>query len=265
MTLYWFYFPLIGILAGIGAGLFGIGGGFLIVAILSFVFAREGMAAGLIMHVAIGSSLASIVLTSFSSLLAHHRRGAVLWPVVRRLTPGIIVGTLAGSLLASAMSTDALRVFFGAFAFIAAIQIGFELRPAGTRTLPGSPGMTAAGATIGLVSALAGIGGGAASNPFLLWCNVRIHNSVATAAACGLPIALAGMTGFILTGWGSPDLPRFASGYVYWPAVAGIAMTSVLAAPLGARLAHALPVPVLRKAFAVLLALIGLRMFLSFL
>lgn len=264
MTFQWLYFPIIGAFAGLGAGLFGIGGGFLIVATLSFVFITDGMAPELIMHVAIGSSLASIVFTSLSSLLAHHRRGAVLWPVARRLVPGIVAGTLIGSALASRMSTDALTVFFGAFAFIAAIQIGFELRPRAARALPGQAGMTAAGATIGLVSALAGIGGGAACNPFLLWCNVKIHNSVATAAACGLPIALAGTAGFIAAGWGLQDLPRFATGYVYWPAVAGIAVTSVFVAPLGARLAHALPVSVLRRAFAVLLALIGLRMFLSF-
>ena len=265
MTLPWLYFPLIGIFAGLGAGLFGIGGGFIIVAALSYVLAAEGIVSGPLMHVAIGTSLASIVFTSLSSLAAHHRRGAVLWPVVRVMAPGIVIGTLLGSWLAGAMSTVALSVFFGALAVAAAIQIGFNLRPAAKRQLPGPVGINAAGAIIGSVSALAGIGGGAACNPFLLWCNVKIHNSVATAAACGLPVALAGTLGFIWSGWGAAGLPAWSSGYVYWPAVAGIAATSVLAAPLGARLAHALPVVVLRRAFAVLLAFIGLRMCLGFL
>lgn len=260
VNLEWLLFPLIGLFAGLGAGLFGIGGGFLIVALLSVVLAREGVAAERIMHLSIGSSLASIVFTSISSLLAHHRRGAVLWPVFRRLLPGIILGTLAGAWLAGLANTNALQIFFGLFALAAALQIGLELRPAPHRDLPGMAGMTAAGAGIGIVSALAGIGGGAASNPFLLWCNVRIHNSVATAAACGLPIATAGALGFIWSGWDEPNLPPGSTGFVFWPAALGIAMTSVLVAPLGARLAHALPVRTLRRAFAVVLGLIGIRM-----
>lgn len=263
MTLYWIFFPLTGLVVGLGAGLFGIGGGFLIVAILSLVFVRAGVPTEIIMHLAIGSSLASIIFTSMSSLWAHHRHGAVLWPVLVRLVPGIIMGTLAGSWLADTMNTLGLRVFFGAFALAAAIQIGFELRPAGQRSLPGQAGMTAAGVVIGAVSALAGIGGGAATNPFLLWCNVSMRNSVATAAACGLPIALAGTVGFVVSGWHTPGLPAGSTGYVYWPAVLGVALTSVLSAPLGARLAHTLPVRTLRRAFAVLLALIGLRMILT--
>ncbi len=259
----WLLFPLIGVFAGLGAGLFGIGGGFIIVAALAFVFTADGLSREIVMHLAIGSSLASIVFTSISSLLAHHRHGAVLWPVVRRLMPGIVAGTLLGAWLASVISSDGLQAFFGLFAIAAAVQVGLELRPDAHRSLPGSGGMTAAGSVIGLVSALAGIGGGAASNPFLLWCNVRIHNSVATAAACGLPIALAGTFGFMLSGWDSSLLPRGATGFVFWPAVLGIAATSVLAAPLGARLAHALPVTPLRRAFAVVLALIGLRMILA--
>ncbi len=263
MTSYWLFFPLTGLLAGLGAGLFGIGGGFLIVAILSFVFASAGVPTGIIMHLAIGSSLASIIFTSISSLWAHHQRGAVLWPVFMRLLPGLVTGTLAGAWLADTLNTLGLRVFFGALALAAAIQIGLELRPAGHRALPAAPGMTAAGVVIGAVSALAGIGGGAASNPFLLWCNVGIRNSVATAAACGLPIALAGTIGFVISGWGEAGLPGGSTGFVYWPAVLGVALTSVLSAPLGARLAHSLPVRTLRRAFAVLLALIGLRMILA--
>lgn len=263
MSSYWIFFPLTGVLAGLGAGLFGIGGGFLIVAILSFVFAGGEVPAGIVMHLAIGSSLASIIFTSVSSLWAHHRRGAVLWPVVGRLLPGVVAGTLAGAWLAGVMHTISLRVFFGVFALAAAAQIGFELRPAPHRALPGPAGMSVAGFGIGAVSALAGIGGGAASNPFLLWCNVGIRNSVATAAACGLPIALAGTVGFLVSGWGAEGLPAGATGFVYWPAVLGVAVTSVLAAPVGARLAHTLPVRTLRRAFSVVLALIGLRMVFS--
>ena len=162
MTLYWIFFPLTGLVVGLGAGLFGIGGGFLIVAILSLVFTRAGVPYEVVMHLAIGSSLASIIFTSMSSLWAHHRHGAVLWPVLARLLPGIVMGTLAGSWLADTMNTLGLRVFFGVFALAAAIQSGVVLRPAAHRSLPGPVGMTAAGIATGGVSALSGIGGAAA-------------------------------------------------------------------------------------------------------
>jgi hypothetical protein len=186
----------------------------------------------------------------------------VRWEIFWRLTPGIVAGALAGAVIADALSSAALRQIFGIFELLVAAQMMFGRNPAPHRTLPGKPGMALAGGIIGSVSALIGIGGGTLTVPFLAWCNVNLRNAVATSAACGLPIAIAGASGFIVTGWNAADL-AYATGYVYWPAFAGIVLTSMLFAPLGARLTHTLPVPLLKKFFALFLALLGVRMLLA--
>ena len=251
---------LVGAFVGIMAGLLGVGGGLIIVPALVLVFHRQGVADAVIMHLAIGTSLASIVLTSISSMYAHHRRGAVHWPAFRGLTPGIVIGALAGAAVADLMPGHALRVFFGVFVLVVAVQIAFNLMASPHRQLPGKPGLAAAGGAIGVVSSIVGIGGGSLTVPFLVWCNLSIRAAVATSSACGFPIAVAGAAGFVLAGWNARGLPPFSSGYVYWPAQLGIALASVAFAPLGARLAHTLPTDILRKLFALFLAVIGVRM-----
>jgi uncharacterized membrane protein YfcA len=191
---------------------------------------------------------------------AHHRRGAVRWDIFRQLTPGIVVGAFAGAVIADALPTVALRIFFGCFELAVAAHLWFNRAPAPHRALPGAAGMSAAGGVIGAVSSIIGIGGGTLTVPFLTWCNVHLRQAVATSSACGLPIAVAGAIAFVVTGWGTPQLPPGAAGYVYGPAFAGIALASVLTAPLGARLAHRLPVASLRKYFALFLAALGVRM-----
>jgi uncharacterized membrane protein YfcA len=250
----------VGAFAGVVAGLFGVGGGLIIVPVLVFVFQGQGIDASLLVHLAIGTSLATIVFTSLSSVRAHHRHGAVRWEVVRGLTPGIVVGALLGALIADALPTPALRVFFALFELTVAGLLWWNRQPAAHRGLPGMAGMGAAGGVIGAVSSIVGIGGGTLTVPFLMWCNVHLRQAVATSAACGLPIALAGSLAFVITGWDEPRLPAGATGYLYWPALAGIALASMLTAPLGARLAHRLPVATLRKYFALFLALLGVRM-----
>lgn len=254
---------LIGAFAGTVAGLLGVGGGLIIVPVLALLFQRWGFAEAVQMHLAIGTSLATIVLTAVSSMYAHHRRGAVDWSVFRRLTPGIVAGALAGAVIADFMPTRSLRVFFGVFELAVAAQIGFNLMASPRRRLPGNLGMSAAGTAIGALSAVVGIGGGTLTVPFLVWCNVTLRNAVATSSATGLPIAVAGAMGFVLTGWNAPPLPAWTTGYLYWPALAGIAAASLAFAPLGARLAHTLPVDVLRRAFAIFLAVLGVRMLLG--
>jgi len=249
-----------GAVAGILAGLLGVGGGLIIVPALVLIFAAQGVPEAIVMHMALGTSLATIVMTSVSSVRAHHKRGAVLWQVVWRLTPGIVAGTLMGAMLADMLSGGALKRIFGIFALLIAVQLGLGAKPAPHRKLPGGTGMALAGGVIGGVSAIVGIGGGSLTVPFLTWCRVGVHNAVATSSACGLPIALAGSLGFIITGWNETTLPAFSSGYIYWPAMAGIATASALFAPLGARLAHALPADTLKKFFALFLALLGARM-----
>ncbi len=251
---------VVGAFAGLIAGLLGVGGGLVIVPVLALLFERAGVDAAVLMHLAIGTSLATIVVTSLSSLRAHARCGAVRWDVFIALTPGIVLGALTGAAMASRLTGHSLRAFFGLFELAVALQIGFDLVTSAHRRLPGTPGMTLAGGVIGFVSAIVGIGGGTLTVPFLVWCNVSIRQAVATAAACGLPIALAGASGFVASGWAEAGLPPGSTGFLYWPAFAGIAVASVLMAPFGARLAHRLPTQMLRRLFAVFLVILGVRM-----
>ncbi|MBB4844843.1 putative membrane protein YfcA [Paucibacter oligotrophus] len=265
----------LGALAGVLAGLLGVGGGIVIVPLLLLIFGGlpwgEAQAASLapIAHMALGTSLASIVFTSVASVRAHHRRGAVDWPLVRRMSPGLVLGTLAGSWLAGQLSTPWLKSLFVAFAFYVGIQMLLNYRPAPGRELPGPLGLHAAGGGIGVFSALVGIGGGSLAVPLMSWCNVPLHRAIASSAAMGFPIALAGALGFIVNGLlaqaGGQVLPPLSLGYVYLPALAAIALGSVLTAPLGARLAHALPVARLKRLFALLLLLLGTRILWSLL
>jgi uncharacterized membrane protein YfcA len=245
-----------GAVAGLLAGLLGVGGGLVIVPALAALYGLHGFRADTLMHFAIGSSLATIVPTSIASLVSHHRRGAIHWAAVRGLTPGILLGALGGAWLASRITSPGLRVLFGGFELLVALQLLAGRQPAAHRGLPGAAGLGLAGGVIGAVSALLGIGGGTLTVPFLRWNGVDILRAVATSAACGLPIALAGATAF--AAGGPPGAMH--TGFIYWPAVGGIVSTSILAAPLGARLAHHLPKPVLQRVFALVLALIGVRM-----
>ncbi len=252
----------LGAFVGVLAGLLGVGGGLVIVPALVWIFHGQ-MSDAMVMHLALGTSLATIVVTSLSSIRAHHQRGAVRWPVVRQLTPGIVVGAWAGAVIADLLPGAVLGKIFAVFMLSMSAQMAFGAQPAAQRELPGRWGMALAGAIIGGMSAIVGVGGGSLTVPFLNWCNVTIRQSVATSAACGLPIALAGTLGFIVTGLDAPDRPAWSLGYVYGPAMIGIAFASMLTAPLGAKLAHTLPTGMLKKIFAVLLAVIGVRMLLA--
>ncbi|MDA8362993.1 MAG: sulfite exporter TauE/SafE family protein [Gammaproteobacteria bacterium] len=253
-------YVLVGTAAGTIAGLLGIGGGFIIVPALLFVFHNQGFAPDLAAHMAIGTSLATIVPTSLSSLLAHHRRGAVQWPVFRLLAPGIILGALAGSMVAGMLHGRVLHAVFGLFASIAAVQLILNRPPAPHRQLPHRLGMIGAGSFIGAVSGITGIGGGSLTVPFLLWCNVGVRQAVATSAACGFPIAVSGTLGFVASGWHDSGLPAWSTGSVYWPAVLVIAAASVTFAQLGARLAHRLPVKLLKRIFAGFLVFMSIKL-----
>lgn len=257
------FYLLLGAFAGVMAGLLGVGGGLIIVPALAWIFQHQQIAETALMHLAIGTSLATIIVTSISSVRAHHQRGAVLWATVWRLTPGIIIGAWLGAAVADALSSFVLQKVFALFVLAMAGQMGFGAKPAPHRDLPETTGMLAAGGVIGVVSAIVGIGGGSLTVPFLSWCNVPIRQAVATSAACGLPIALAGALGFVVTGLNAPDLPAWSLGYVYGPALLGVAVTSMLFAPLGAKLAHTLPTEMLKKIFAVFLAVVGVKMLLG--
>jgi uncharacterized membrane protein YfcA len=252
-----------GVGAGSRAGLLGVGGGLVIVPALIFAFGLQGIPESVLMHLAVGTSLATIVFTSIASIRAHHRRGAVLWRLFAQLTPGIVIGALLGAAVAGMLPGAELRMLFGIFALSVAVQMGLGIKPSPQRQLPGMAGMSLAGTLIGTVSAVVGIGGGSMTVPFLTWCNVSVRQAVATSAACGLPIAIAGAAGFVASGWQSAGLPDYSSGYLYWPAFLGITVASTLFAGLGAKLAHSLPAATLKRVFAMFLLGIGLHLLLS--
>ncbi|MBL0224126.1 MAG: sulfite exporter TauE/SafE family protein [Geobacteraceae bacterium] len=258
----WLLYLGLGAFAGVLAGLLGVGGGLVIVPILTFIFTAQHMPAEHILHLALGTSLASIMFTSVSSLRAHHKRGAVDWTVVRRITPGIMAGTFFGSWVAAQLSTGFLKGSFVVFTYYVALQMLLDIRPHPHRQLPGLAAMSGVGGVIGCVSSLVGIGGGSMSVPFLVWCNIAMHNAIGTSAAIGFPIALAGAAGYLLNGLGA-ELPPHSFGFIYLPALLGVSLASMFTAPLGARLAHSLPIGWLKKIFALLLIVMGTKLLLS--
>lgn len=255
----------LGAVAGVLAGLLGVGGGFVIVPLLSSLLLWQGVSQEMVIHIALGTSLATIMFTSLSSLRAHHRQGMVDWVVVRRISVGIVLGTLLGSAVAGQLSTLGLKIFFVVFAYVMALRMWLDTKPKPSRELPGWVGLSAVGIVIGLLSSLVGIGGGSLSVPFLIWCNVAMHRAVGTSAAIGFPIAAAGTVGYMWAGWGSSGLPSGSVGYVFLPALLGISAASMSFAPLGAGLAKRWPAARLKKFFACLMVLLGSKMLISLL
>ncbi|WP_028451595.1 sulfite exporter TauE/SafE family protein [Chitinilyticum aquatile] len=250
----------VGMVAGLLAGLFGVGGGTVIVPGLLLVFPLVGVPAVQAQHVALGTSLASIVFTGMASAYAHHRRGAVNWAAVRRLVPGILLGTVLGALIAGRMSGLLLQWIFVVFMYAMAVQILLDLKPAPGNALPGYGGNGAVGGIIGVLSSWIGIGGGSLTVPWLLRCNLPVKEAIASSAAVGVPLALAGCIGYTVSGWAVAGLPAGSLGFVYWPAVLAIVLASFPMAKQGAALAHRLPAAKLKKAFAVLLIAVASKM-----
>lgn len=258
--------PLIVELLGLGcvtgflAGLLGVGGGAMLVPFMTLLMTLKGMPEHHVVKMAIATSLATICFTSISSVRAHHRRGAVRWELVRLLAPGIVMGALAGAQIAKQLPSKVLALLFAAFIGFSAVQMFTDKKPKPTRRLPEGAGLLAAGGLIGVLSALLGAGGAFVSVPFMVACNVPIINAVATSAALGFPIALAGTVGYIVAGWSLHDMPPGTLGFLYLPAVLTLAAASVVTAPLGARLAHRLNVVQLKRVFACLLCALAAYM-----
>ena len=252
---------VLGLATGFLAGLLGIGGGMLLVPFLTYILGAQKVAPDLAVKMAIATSMATIMFTSISSVRAHHQRGAVRWDIVKRLAPGIVLGAALASLGVFALLKGSwLALVFAAFVSFSATQMLMDKKPKPTRTLPGTAGQIGAGTTIGFLSGLVGAGGGFVSVPFMTWCNVAIHNAVATSAALGFPIALANALGYIVAGQGVAGLPTGSLGYVFLPALLVIAIASVLMAPLGVKAAHALPVKSLKRVFASILYVLAAYM-----
>ncbi|KPU90811.1 hypothetical protein APR50_32135 [Variovorax paradoxus] len=252
---------VLGLGTGFLAGLLGIGGGMVMVPFITIIMGHRGVPADLAVKMAIATSMATIIFTSVSSVRAHHKRGAVRWDIVKRLAPGIVIGSLVGSLgIFALIKGTALAIVFALFVGFSATQMFLDRKPKPTRQMPGTAGQLGAGGAIGLVSGLVGAGGGFISVPFMTWCNISIHNAVATSAALGFPIAVANVAGYVISGQSVQGLPEGSFGYIWLPALAVIAVCSVLTAPLGAKAAHNLPVKKLKRVFASILYLLAAYM-----
>jgi uncharacterized membrane protein YfcA len=248
----------LGACAGVLAGLFGVGGGIIIVPVLVFSFGLQGFAPDVLTHLAVGTSLATIVFTSLNAIREHHKRGAVRWSVFAWMTLGIVIGGALGAKTASLIQGPHLQKIIGVFALLVSVQMFLDFKPKASRDVPGKGGLTVAGVVIGWASAIFGIGGGSLTVPYLSWRSVPMQQAIATSSACGLPIAVSGAASFILLGWQEPLLPAHSFGFVYLPALVGIAITSMLCARYGARLAHKLSPRLLKRLFALLLFSVGL-------
>jgi len=258
------YYIILGSFVGVAAGLMGIGGGGIIVPTLTMLFLMQGMAPSEVVHMALGTSMATIVITSFSSLRAHHKRGSVMWNVAKMMTPGILIGAFLATFLASILSSFYLAILFSIFMAYVSIQMFLNKKPKPSRKLLGASGQFFSGSIIGAISALVSIGGGSLSVPYLIWQNVDLKKAIGTSAAIGFPIAISGTLGYMINGWGHTDMSHLVFGYVSLPTFFIIAFFSYFTAPLGVKLTHILPVQITKRIFALLLITLSIKMLSSF-
>lgn len=260
---WWIGYLLLGLFVGLFAGMLGIGGGVLLVPLMVFMFSAQQFPEDRMLHSALGTSLATIVFTSLSSIHAHQKHGAVRWDIVRRASTGLATGTILGAFVADRLNSLYLAIVFVTFVVYSAVQLLLDSKPKATRQLPGRVGMAGGSGVIGIISSMVGGGGGVITIPLMMMCNVPMRNAVGTSAALGLPIALAGAAGYIYTGLGQTALPPLSLGYVYLPALIGIVAGTFVTVPVGAKLAHSMPVSRLKKLFAIILFVLAAKMFWS--
>lgn len=265
MTDWWWAYLGLGVFVGFFSGLLGIGGGSAIVPVLAFILAAKSVAPEHVVHLALGTAVASIFFTSASSVRSHHARKAVNWRLLRALVPGVLAGTFGGALLAGELDVRVLSIAFTLFMYYLAAQMLRSGRPEPSSILPGNAALRAIGAAIGFLASLSATAGASLLVPFLVKRNISVHEAIGTAAAVGWAVAVAGTAGYVIAGWGLPDMPRYSVGYVYLPALAGIVIASVLSAPLGAACAHRTSGAALKKVLAVVLFALATGMLLKFL
>jgi len=256
-------FLTLGLVVGFFAGLLGIGGGAIMVPALTAFFLYKNVPVDYVVHLALGTSMASIIVTSASSLYAHQQHQGVVWPVVKLMVPGVLLGAFFATYIVAHTSSQHLAIFFVVFMAYVATQMFLNVQPKPSRVVPGAGGLVSVGAGIGALSAVVAIGGGTLTVPYLAWHNIDIKKAIGTSAAIGFPIAVAGTLGYLLNGWNATYRHDYLFGFIYLPAVVLISLMSYFTAPLGARLAHRLPVAVLKKVFALFLVVLGVKMLLS--
>ncbi len=256
LALYLFF----GAIVGIFAGLLGVGGGTILVPVLDFTLSLQNVDTNVAHHMALATSMASIIFTSLSSAHSHNKRGTIRWDLVKIMTPGVLAGTFLGSFVVSEVPTKPLKIIFAVFLLYVAMQMFLDFKPKASRQLPGKVTLLAFAVLVGVVSSFIGIGGGSLIIPFLTMCNVPMINVIGVSAAMGFPIAVAGSVGFVVNGLSVPNLPEYSLGFIYLPALAGLVVASMLTAPIGVKLSHTLPVKTLKRVFGCVLAAIALRM-----
>ncbi len=256
-------FMVLGAVVGFMAGLLGIGGGGIMVPVLTSIFLLKDIPLEFVVHIALGTSMASIIVTSASSLYAHQQHKGVMWGVVKSMAPGVLVGTFLATYLVSHISAKHLAIFFAVFMAYVAIQMFLNFQPRSSKKIPGRLPLFVTGNGIGVISAMVAIGGGTLTVPFLTWHNVSLRKAIGTSAAIGFPIAISGTLGYLLNGLNAEYKADYLIGYIYLPAVISISLVSYFTAPLGAKLAHTLPIPKLKKLFALFLVLLSVKMVMS--
>lgn len=257
------FYLLLGSFVGILAGLLGVGGGLIMVPVLVIFFELQQISPDIIMHLALGTSLATILATSTSSVISHYKKNAVSLSQAAKLTPGIALGAWYGGILASNLESDILKPTFAIFELLVATYMLWGCSVASHRRQISLLNFSASGGFIGFVSSIVGIGGGSLTVPWLMWHGSSIHRAIATSAAVGFPIALAGSASYLYSGWHQPQLPEHAIGFIYLPALLGICLSSIVFAPIGANWAHKLEVKKLKKYFALLLIAMAIILFLK--
>ncbi|TWO64890.1 sulfite exporter TauE/SafE family protein [Caenimonas sedimenti] len=255
----------VGASVGFLAGLLGIGGGMTLVPLLAWMFTAQQFAPDHVVHLALGTGMASIMFTSSASVRTHHRLGGVDWALVRRLSPAMVLGTLVATMASAWVPQRVLALAFGVIVFAGATQILLGRKPSAARGVPGAPALFAIGLLIGVISGLVSAGGSFLTVPFMLFCGIAMTTAIGTGAALGVPVAVMGTLGYAISGWHVPGLPPFTAGFIYGPALASIVAGSVLTAPVGARAAHRLPVATLRRVFACLLYALAAKMLWTYL
>lgn len=253
-------FLLLGSFVGIMAGLFGIGGGGIMVPVLTSLFVTQGIPVEQVVHLALGTSMASIIFTSISSMRSHHANDAVIWHVVKSITFGILIGTFLATFIAARINSLYLAIFFSAFMAYTSIKMFLNRPPKSNKQISGNKEIFFVGTGIGAISALVSIGGGTLTVPYLVSRNIDIKKAVGTSSAIGLPISIAGTIGYLINGWPNSSLENYTLGFVYLPAVLLISITSFMTAPYGAKLVQFLPVAILKKIFSLLLILLSMKM-----
>ncbi|SNX29254.1 Uncharacterized membrane protein YfcA [Polynucleobacter meluiroseus] len=253
---------LCGSISGFMAGLLGIGGGMILVPFMILVFNHLGFNQHVIVHMAIATGMATILFTTTSAILAHHKHGSIDWKLVASLSPGMVLGGLfGGSEIFEAINTSWLSLGFAIFIVYTSIQMIINKKPTAGRDLPGPVGLFSFGAFAGVLASLVGAGGAFITVPFMLWCNVKPHTAMASSSGLGFPIAAAATVGYMYGSWGNPNLPEGSLGFIYIPAVLCIVVVSVFTAPFGARMARKLNVGQLKRIFGIMLFLLAAFMF----